>query len=169
MNLIANTLNQETVENKREKLTLEDKKTMLSELIKEKQRQFEDFETAQMQTLESSNKQAGENEDRFENPREQMIDELEMRSGVLDKLKTDIELLRTMHAGEPLDTVEHGALVQTEDLRIFVAVAHPERISGNEKLVSISTDAPIFRAMKGKKAGESFEFNGKTRKITDVI
>ncbi len=154
---------------KKAELTLEDKKTALSELIKEKQRQFEDFETAQMQTLESSNKQAGENEDRFENPQEQMIDELEMRSGVLDKLKTDIELLRTMHAGEPLDTVEHGALVQTEDLRVFVAVAHPDRISANEKLVSISTDAPIFKAMKGKQAGDSFELNGETRKILDVI
>lgn len=152
-----------------EKLTLEDKKSALLELIKEKERQFKDFETAQMQTLESSNRQASENEDRFENPQEQMMDELEMRSGILDKLKTDMELLRTMHAGEPLETVEHGALVQTDEMRIFVAAAHPNRLSEEDKLVSISTEAPIFQAMKGKRAGDSFELNGAKHKIIDVI
>ncbi|MCA1750661.1 MAG: hypothetical protein ABR572_06330 [Cryomorphaceae bacterium] len=151
------------------KLTLEDKRSALQELIREKQEQFEAFETAQKQTLESSNKQAGENEDRFENPQEQMVDEIEMRSGVLDKIKTDLELLRGIHAGEELESVERGALVRTDQLLILVATAHPDRMSDREKLVFISTEAPIFEAMRGKKAGEGFTLNGQTHKIHDVV
>lgn len=152
------------------KLTLEDKQSALQELIREKEAQFKSFETAQMQTLESSNRQAGENEDRFENPQEQMVDEIEMRSGVLDKIKTDLELLRGIHAGEELESVERGALVRTDQLLILVAAAHPDRISDDEKkMVSISTEAPIFEAMKGKKAGEHFTLNGKEHEILDVV
>ena len=150
-------------------MTLEDKRSALQELIREKQEQFEAFETAQKQTLESSNKQAGENEDRFENPQEQMVDEIEMRSGVLDKIKTDLELLRGIHAGEELESVERGALVRTDQLLILVATAHPDRMSDREKLVFISTEAPIFEAMRGKKAGEGFTLNGQTHKIHDVV
>lgn len=150
-------------------MTLEDKQSALHELIREKREQYEAFETAQMQTLESSNKQAGENEDRFENPQEQMVDEIEMRSGVLDKIKSDLELLSGIHASEEVESVERGALVRTDQLLILVAVAHPDRISGREKLVCISTDAPIFEAMRGKKAGERFTLNDKEYEILDVV
>jgi hypothetical protein len=151
------------------KLTLEDKQSALQELIREKEAQFKSFETAQMQTLESSNRQAGENEDRFENPQEQMVDEIEMRSGVLDKLKTDLELLRGIHAGEELDSIERGALVRTDQFLLLVATAHPDRLSEQEKLVSVSTDAPIFQAIKGKKAGEKYSLNGESHEILDVV
>jgi len=162
-------LNRNIMSTKTQKLTLSDKRKALQELISEKEKQFAEFETAQMQTLESSNKQAGQNEDRFENPLEQMVDEIEMRSGVLDKLKADLELLRGIHAGEELESVERGALVRTDALLILVATAHPDRLLESGKLVCISTDAPIFEAMKGKKVGDRFTLNGKESKILDLI
>ncbi|MDN5787907.1 hypothetical protein [Pseudorhodobacter sp.] len=67
------------------------------------------------------------------------------------------------------DTVEPGAIVVVGGRNFVVAVATSQFDCDGKTYMGISEDSPIFRAMDGLKAGESFDLNGKTLKIDDVI
>lgn len=66
------------------------------------------------------------------------------------------------------DSVEVGSLVKTDHHAFFIAVAcHAIDVEG-EKVVGISSKAPIFAQMQGKKVGDSFTFNETSYKILGV-
>ncbi|MCH5598905.1 hypothetical protein [Niabella ginsengisoli] len=60
---------------------------------------------------------------------------------------------------EPKTTVEPGAIVSVNGRCMIVAVSKPPFKIGDRNFIGISTDAPIYKEMKGKKAGDSFTFN----------
>jgi len=59
----------------------------------------------------------------------------------------------------PSVTVGSGAVVQIDDRFVVVAVPAPEVVYGEVRMIGISTRAPLFRAMKGLRLGDAFEFN----------
>lgn len=60
---------------------------------------------------------------------------------------------------EPKTIVEPGAIVSVNGRCIIVAVSKPAFKIGDRNFIGISTDAPIYAELKGKKAGDSFTFN----------
>jgi len=67
-----------------------------------------------------------------------------------------------------IESVGEGALVETDKYVFYVAIAtHPFKIDG-KTVVGISTEAPIYLAMRDKQAGESFVFADNTYKILNV-
>lgn len=62
------------------------------------------------------------------------------------------------------DTVGPGAIVSVNGRCIIVAVSKPPFKVGDRDFMGISVQAPIYKELKGKKAGDSFEFNN--RKFT---
>ncbi|QDH78551.1 hypothetical protein FKX85_05700 [Echinicola soli] len=60
---------------------------------------------------------------------------------------------------EPKTTVEPGAIVSVNGRCIIVAVSKPPFKIGDRNFIGISTEAPIYKELKGKKAGDSFTFN----------
>lgn len=67
------------------------------------------------------------------------------------------------------DTVGPGAVVIFADRRFIVAVSTVRFDVGGETYMGISTQSPIYKAMVGLQAGDSFEFNGKEIVIQDVL
>lgn len=61
---------------------------------------------------------------------------------------------------EPTDVVQPGAVVSVNGRCMIVAVSKPAFKVGDRDFLGISTQAPIYQNLKGKKAGDSFEFNG---------
>jgi hypothetical protein len=59
-------------------------------------------------------------------------------------------------------TVGPGAVVQIDDRFVVVAVPAPEFEYGEVRMIGISTRAALFRAMKGLRLGDAFEFNHRT-------
>ena len=65
----------------------------------------------------------------------------------------------------PKSTVEEGAVVRVGACNLIIAVpTRPFRCDG-EAFMGISAQAPIYEAIQGKRAGESFRFNGRDATI----
>lgn len=69
---------------------------------------------------------------------------------------------------EACDTVKPGAIITMDGANYVVGIAVDEFTSSGTTFEGISSQAPIYDAIAGKKAGETFEFNGTTSTITDV-
>lgn len=69
----------------------------------------------------------------------------------------------------PKDTVEPGAVVELAD-RVLV-VGAPAGVFDFEgvRLVGVSAQAPIYKAIEGLRAGETFEFGGRVHLIKTVL
>lgn len=62
---------------------------------------------------------------------------------------------------DPTDVIKPGAIISVNDRCIIVAVPHrPFTIDGRH-FMGISVNAPIYKSLEGKKAGDTFEFNNK--------
>jgi transcription elongation GreA/GreB family factor len=91
-----------------------------------------------------------------------LTDQLQMVSDELEKLKRiDPEVKH--------DNVHLGSVVVTDKERFFVSVSIERFKVGDVGYFGISTKAPVYHAMEGKKAGESFEVNGNRFEILEVL
>lgn len=68
----------------------------------------------------------------------------------------------------PADVVRPGAIVSIDGHRYVVGVVVDEVTVDGQTYAGISTDAPLYEAIEGKQAGNSFELNGKTQTIDFV-
>jgi len=62
---------------------------------------------------------------------------------------------------EPTDVVKPGAIVSVNGRCMIVAVPKAPFTIEDRHFMGISTDAPIYRQLEGKRAGDTFEFNHK--------
>ena len=69
---------------------------------------------------------------------------------------------------DPKEKVEAGAIVQLKDRNFIVSVLTSEFECDGVKLMGISTDAPIYKAMEGLEEGDEFEVNGKMHEILEI-
>jgi transcription elongation GreA/GreB family factor len=83
--------------------------------------------------------------------------------GHTDKL----EKLREVDFG-PKSTVTEGALVRLSGRYFVIAVSTSKFTCDGQEIIGISTMAPIFAAIKGARAGQTVEFNGRKLVIEDV-
>ncbi|GGH34537.1 hypothetical protein SAMN05444007_10740 [Cribrihabitans marinus] len=67
------------------------------------------------------------------------------------------------------DTVEPGALVVLQNRSFIVCVSTARFEVNGTAYMGISPQSPIYQAMAGLKAGESFEHNGISFEIEDVL
>lgn len=67
------------------------------------------------------------------------------------------------------DSAESGALVITDGQYFYIGISLPPFKDGGKEIYSFSEDAPVFKAIKDKKPGETFEFGGKTLTITEIL
>lgn len=83
-------------------------------------------------------------------------------------LKNELMTLENIDPSLSCDKIEEGAVVVT-DQRIFFVSTSIESVDVNEKSVfGLSVHAPIYGNMKGKKKGETVEYNGLRYQILDV-
>jgi hypothetical protein len=68
----------------------------------------------------------------------------------------------------PKSSVTEGALVRLSGRYFVIAVATGKFTCDGREIMGISTMAPIFAAIKGARAGDTVEFNGRKLLIEDV-
>lgn len=66
------------------------------------------------------------------------------------------------------DVVGPGAIITFGGEHFVVGVATDEFTSGGTTYLGISPDAPIYEAIAGKRAGDTFEFNGARSTLDEV-
>lgn len=99
----------------------------------------------------------------------QLLNDFEKYAEYLDNSRKMKEKLSRIDQKHYSETIEFGSVVETSENYYYISAALGKIILDEGSTVyAISTDAPIFQEMKGKKAGESFTFNGKTHEIINV-
>ncbi|MDX5421487.1 MAG: GreA/GreB family elongation factor [Hymenobacteraceae bacterium] len=117
---------------------------------------------------ESANEHQGAMEDKFESFRENCQIQRDMYARQLDELMTTMALLRRINATKQNLEVSLGAVVHTELQNYFIGVSLGEIKLDGESFYAISGMSPIFKAMAGKTAGDTFEFRDKKYRILQV-
>jgi|ERR1700754_957190 hypothetical protein len=94
----------------------------------------------------------------------------ELAEGFECPLHTHTEALAKLQRIDfgPKSEVEEGALVRFGGQWFVIAVSTAEFACDGVNYIGISTQAPIYNAMAGKRAGEIFEFRGRHISIEDV-
>ena len=90
----------------------------------------------------------------------QSLNRVEARAGALDALQRDINILRNLEAIDPTEEVQLGDIIETDRGNFFVAVAADDFEVGGVTYRGISTDSPLFRALTGKRNGDTVDVNG---------
>jgi transcription elongation GreA/GreB family factor len=105
--------------------------------------------------------------DKFETSREMAQGELDKLKSVWATIRKQMDLIGRVDPNPNAD-VGFGSMVTLETGTFFLALPIGKVQVGSEQIMSISAASPIGLALKGKKAGESITFNGKTITIKSI-
>ncbi|WP_242919531.1 hypothetical protein [Pontibacter liquoris] len=147
---------------------LEMKRRLLQECTKLLNMQIKAAKDAMDEAQESANEHQGAMEDKFESFREACQIQRDMYARQLDELITTMSVLKRINATKSNHDVSLGAVVQTELQNYFIGVSLGEIKVEGESYYAISGMSPLYKAMAGKSAGESFTFRDKTYKILQI-
>ncbi len=103
----------------------------------------------------------------YESNQQEMLNEMRDMQEHFDFLEESAALFNRIDFQSPHDQVKSGALVVTDKLTFLVGISGDFEYDG-KTIKGISTSAPIYDAMKDKKAGDKVEVNGNTFKIKEV-
>ena len=95
--------------------------------------------------------------------------QIAMLNEQLSMVKEEFEKLNRIDPAVIAENAHLGALVMTNSMRFFVSVSIERFKSEGVEYFGISTQSPVYKAMEGKKAGETFEVNGNKFEILEVI
>ncbi len=147
---------------------IEFKKKVL-EAAKEKQQQIiQDLEEAIQRRKASAEQDDQDMRDYFESTREEILEYVDHLADQLNIARSELEVLNKIRIEKEHDQVTMGSVVETDMMTFFVAVGLEEFEVEEKEFFGISTRAPIYRAMIGKKKGDRFSLRGQDHEIKDL-
>ncbi|MEI6123316.1 MAG: hypothetical protein WCQ95_06775 [Bacteroidota bacterium] len=111
----------------------------------------------------------GNPEDWFDTYKMDLLNKSDIYSQQLRIALEEIKNLERINTSKSNTIVELGAIVVTNSQKLFIAIGIGKVIIDGELYYAISPSVPLFMAMKGKKAGDNYEFRGKEGTINEVI
>ena len=144
-------------------------KSSLIDLIKIKlSEKIQNFEKLISETRASNNDTKSSMGDKYETGREMLQQEINNLQVQLNEVLKQQDFLKTILA-KPSDKAEKGAIVKTERGLFFISVSLGEITFENQKIICVSPDSPLAKAMNGKQKSEVFSLNNMNQKIVDII
>ena len=128
---------------------------------------IQSFENLIAETRASNNDTKSSMGDKYETGREMLQQEINNLQRQLNESLNQQFVLQKITA-EACDKVQNGALVKTDKGLFYVAVSVGEIISENQKIMTVSAESPLIKAMSGKKAGETFSVNAVSQTIRSI-
>ncbi|PKD17174.1 transcription elongation factor [Salegentibacter salinarum] len=99
----------------------------------------------------------------------QLLSDFEKYAGRLSDSQKMKESLSRIDPDHYSEAINFGSVVETSGNYYFVSVPIGEiAMEDGSSVYAISTEAPIYKEMEGKKEGQTFKFNGEEVKITAV-
>jgi flagellar biosynthesis component FlhA len=146
------------------------KKRILEESRSNQQLLRDDLRQSGQEKVESANhNEDDELTNRFESTREEVMDEISLVTPQADVAQVQLQLLERMEAETLHGQVKSGSVVLTDQQNLFVSTSLPLFEVEGKPYLGVSTDSPIYHAMKDKKKGDSFTLNGVAYHIEDVF
>ncbi len=99
----------------------------------------------------------------------QLLGDFEKYARYLDNAQKMKEKLNSVDREHFSEQVQFGSVVETKDSYYFIATALGDIVLGDgSKVHVISTEAPIYTELEGKKKGETFRLNEKDVEILNI-
>ena len=144
-------------------------KELLIELIKEKlSEKILNFERLISETRASNNDTKSSMGDKYETGREMLQQEINNLQIQLNEVIRQNDVIKTI-PGKPSDKVEKGAIVKTEKGMFFISISLGEVNFDQQKIICISPESPLAKAMNGKTRNQTFTLNNISQKITEIF
>jgi transcription elongation GreA/GreB family factor len=146
------------------------KKRILEESTNIQRELRDDLRQASQERLQSTDQNDDDDfTDRYESTREEVLDEIGQVAPQTDAAEYQLQLLNRIDTDTLHDQVTIGSVVLTDSQQFFVSTSLPKfRVDGQE-YIGVSTESPVYQAMKGKKKGDTFALNGVKYHIEDVF
>lgn len=99
----------------------------------------------------------------------EMLTEYEKNSDYLDRVQSMKETLANLDIDHRSEVVRPGSVVETKNQYYFISVPLGEiTLDDGGMVYAISTEAPIYKDMEGKKAGDEFTFKEENVEIVNI-
>jgi hypothetical protein len=145
------------------------KKDIVNEFIRFKQEQFQRLMLEQKEKLENANLDDIDKGDPLESPKQQMMAEIELQATRIDGVKADIDTLKRIDLTKAYTQVAHGALIRANIGFILVGVASSSFMFGDQKVLGITTNSPLYKKMEGLKEHTEFHLGDTEYVIFEII
>lgn len=83
-------------------------------------------------------------------------------------VQQDLDHLSTLDAAGPMDTVQFGALVLTDQRNFLIAASMDEFNAAGLRFLGVTPKAPVIQALYGKKVGDHAVVNGVTYTVKAI-
>jgi hypothetical protein len=145
------------------------KKDIVNEFIRLKQEQFQRLMLEQKERLDNANLYDTDKGDLLESSRQQMMAEIELQATRVDGVKAEIDRLKRIDLTKAYTQVAQGALIRANIGFILVGVASSSFMFGDQKVVGITTNSPLYKKMEGLKGHTEFHLGDIEYVIFEII
>ncbi|QBA20428.1 hypothetical protein EU348_04240 [Chryseobacterium indologenes] len=125
------------------------------------------FENLIAETRASNNDTKSSMGDKYETGREMLQQEINNLQRQLNEVLNQQAVLQKI-TSDPSEKVQNGALVKTNKGMFFISVSMGEFVFENRKIMTVSEESPLVKAMFGKKMGDNFTINNINQDIEDI-
>ena len=99
----------------------------------------------------------------------EMMKKKDLHVKQLEKILDDIKLIKKADPNKISDKVEFGSVVITDKQKMFISVAIGKIDVEGVTYFAISTQVPVFKAMKDLKVGDTFTINNIQFTLKDIF
>ena len=146
----------------------------------EQQEHIASIAKQEMDSAQQQSNDYGANVDRYDSYRTKMLRSRDMYARQYSNAQTGVRYLQDLLRLPPFDAVEHGACVVTDRQKFLLSIGAGKfsvtsggSVAGApcppEVWFAISAQTPIYRALLGKRVGDSLVFNGQSQTIREVF
>jgi transcription elongation GreA/GreB family factor len=125
------------------------------------------FESLIAETRASNNETKSSMGDKYETSREMVQQEINNLQRQLNESLNQQALLQKI-TSELSSKVQNGALVKTSKGLFYIAASIGEIVLDNQKIMTVSAESPLVKAMVGLSKGQDFSINTINQTIEEV-
>ncbi|GAA4158661.1 hypothetical protein GCM10022217_20220 [Chryseobacterium ginsenosidimutans] len=143
-------------------------KSKIVEIVKNKLiDKIQKFESLIAETRASNNETKSSMGDKYETSREMVQQEINNLQRQLNESLNQQALIQKI-TGELSSKVQNGALVKTNKGLFYISASIGEIVLENQKIMTVSIESPLVKAMTGLSKGQNFSINNINQTIEEV-
>lgn len=119
------------------------------------------------ETRASNNDTKSSMGDKYETGREMLQQEINNLQRQLNEALNQQNAIQKLNDSESI-SADFGAVVQTSNGLFYIATSVGEIKAEDKKIITISLESPLAKAMHGKKKGETFIVNNLSQTILEI-
>ena len=144
-----------------------DKEKLLQLINQKLSDKIQNFEKLIDETRASNNDTKSSMGDKYETGREMLQQEINNLQVQLNEILKQQNFLKTISI-KPTEKAEKGSIIKTAKGLFFISVSLGEVIFDGKKIICISPESPLAKAMNGKRKNEVFTINNINQKIENI-